>query len=53
MEIWEHIYEFKSEASSNVVDVYIGYLRKKIDKDAKLPLLRTVRGQGYVLGGKL
>ncbi len=52
-EIWEHIYEFKSEASSNVVDVYIGYLRKKIDKNAKSPLLRTVRGQGYVLGGKL
>jgi DNA-binding response OmpR family regulator len=52
-DIWEHIYEFKSEASSNVVDVYIGYLRKKIDKDTKSPMLRTVRGQGYVLGGKL
>ena len=50
MDIWEHIYEFKSEASSNVVDVYVGYLRKKIDKDAKLPLLRTARGQGYILG---
>lgn len=49
-DIWEHIYEFNSEASSNVVDVYIGYLRKKIDKDAKSPLLRTVRGQGYILG---
>ena len=50
MDIWEHIYEFKSEASSNVVDVYVGYLRKKIDKDAKSPLLRTARGQGYILG---
>jgi DNA-binding response OmpR family regulator len=49
-DIWEHIYEFDSVASSNVVDVYIGYLRKKIDKDAKSPLLRTVRGQGYILG---
>jgi DNA-binding response OmpR family regulator len=49
-DIWEHIYEFKSEASSNVVDVYVGYLRKKIDKDTKSPLLRTIRGQGYILG---
>lgn len=49
-DIWEHVYEFNSEASSNVVDVYVGYLRKKIDSDAKLPLLRTVRGQGYILG---
>jgi DNA-binding response OmpR family regulator len=48
-EIWEHIYEFKSEASSNVVDVYIGYLRKKIEKKNKSPILQTVRGQGYIL----
>jgi DNA-binding response OmpR family regulator len=48
-DIWEHIYEFKSEASSNVVDVYIGYLRKKIEKKNKPPLLQTVRGQGYIL----
>jgi len=49
-DIWEHIYEFNSEASSNVVDVYIGYLRKKIEKESTPPLLRTVRGQGYILG---
>jgi DNA-binding response OmpR family regulator len=49
-DIWEHVYEFNSEASSNVVDVYIGYLRKKIEKEAEPPLLRTVRGQGYILG---
>jgi DNA-binding response OmpR family regulator len=49
-DIWEHVYEFNSEASSNVVDVYIGYLRKKIEKEANPPLLRTVRGQGYILG---
>ena len=30
-EIWEHVYDFAAEPSSNVVDVYIGYLRKKID----------------------
>lgn len=49
-DIWEHIYEFNSEASSNVVDVYIGYLRKKIEKESEPPLLRTIRGQGYILG---
>lgn len=49
-DIWEHIYEFNSEASSNVVDVYIGYLRKKIEKNNQSPLLRTVRGQGYIIG---
>ena len=48
-DIWEHVYEFNSEASSNVVDVYIGYLRKKIERDGK-PLLHAVRGQGYMLG---
>ncbi len=49
-DIWEHIYEFNSEASSNVVDVYMGYLRKKIEKNSMPTLLRTVRGQGYILG---
>jgi DNA-binding response OmpR family regulator len=32
------------------VDVYVGYLRKKIEKESKPPLLRTIRGQGYILG---
>ena len=49
-DIWEHVYEFKSDASSNVVDVYIGYLRKKIEKNGTPPLIQTVRGQGYILG---
>ncbi len=49
-DIWEHVYDFNSEASSNVVDVYIGYLRKKIEKETRHPLIRTVWGQGYVLG---
>ncbi|MCA8910649.1 MAG: response regulator transcription factor [Planctomycetes bacterium] len=46
-EIWEHVYDFHSDASSNVVDVYIGYLRKKLKRK---DLIRTRRGQGYVLG---
>ena len=32
-DIWEHVYDFNSTASSNVVDVYVGYLRKKIETD--------------------
>jgi DNA-binding response OmpR family regulator len=49
-DIWEHVYEFHSEADSNVVDVYIGYLRKKLDTSGKPPLIQTVRGRGYSLG---
>jgi DNA-binding response OmpR family regulator len=52
-DIWEHIYEFDSSASSNVVDVYIGYLRKKIERPAKPALIHTVRGRGYVIGARL
>ena len=50
-DIWEHLYEFNSEADSNVVDVYIGYLRKKLERPGKTPLIHTVRGRGYMLGG--
>jgi len=49
-DIWEHVYEFKSIASSNVVDVYIGYLRKKIERPGRPALIHTIRGRGYVLG---
>lgn len=49
-EIWEHLYEFNSQAQSNVVDVYIGYLRKKLDRPGLTPLIHTRRGQGYWLG---
>ncbi len=51
-DIWEHVYEFNSAASSNVVDVYIGYLRKKIEQAGKPLLIHTVRGRGYFLGGQ-
>jgi DNA-binding response OmpR family regulator len=49
-DIWEHVYEFNSEADSNVVDVYIGYLRKKLERPGKSPLIHTLRGRGYSLG---
>ncbi|MBN2137626.1 MAG: response regulator transcription factor [Sedimentisphaerales bacterium] len=48
-DIWEHLYEFTSSASSNVVDVYIGYLRKKLDEVGKPSLIKTIRGKGYTL----
>jgi two-component system, OmpR family, copper resistance phosphate regulon response regulator CusR len=49
-DIWEHVYEFDSEADSNVVDVYIGYLRRKIERPGRRSLIHTVRGRGYSLG---
>ncbi len=48
-EIVEHIYSEDSDMDSNVVDVYINYLRNKIDKDFKKKLIHTVRGAGYIL----
>jgi two-component system OmpR family response regulator len=50
-DIWEHVYEFNDEADSNVVDVYIGYLRKKIERPGQPALIHTVRGVGYSLRG--
>jgi DNA-binding response OmpR family regulator len=51
-DIWEHIYEFNSDADSNVVDVYIGYLRKKLERPGAPPLIHTLRGRGYSLGAE-
>ena len=47
--IEEHIWNFDYEGGTNVIDVYIRYLRKKIDDDYTPKLLHTVRGVGYVL----
>ena len=49
-DIWEHVYEFNSSATSNVVDVYVGYLRKKMHRNNQTKLIHTVRGRGYMLG---
>ena len=49
-EIWEHIYDFASETQSNVVDVYIGYLRRKLEARGQPRLIHTRRGEGYMLG---
>jgi DNA-binding response OmpR family regulator len=48
-EIWQHLWDQHDEVSSNVVDVYIGYLRQKLDKDFDTKLIHTRRGQGYML----
>lgn len=48
--IWEHLYDEEDESTSNVVDVYIRYLRLKIDKGFGAPLIQTRWGEGYLLG---
>jgi heavy metal response regulator len=48
-QIAEHIWNFDFVSDSNVVDVYIGYLRRKIDKGTAQPLIHTIRGAGYRL----
>ncbi|HEV3261212.1 MAG TPA: response regulator transcription factor [Gemmataceae bacterium] len=49
--IWEHLYDEDDENQSNVVDVYIRYLRNKIDKGFDPPLILTRWGEGYLLRG--
>jgi DNA-binding response OmpR family regulator len=46
-QIAEHVWNFDSYNESNVVDVYIGYLRRKIDGGGTPSLIQTVRGVGY------
>lgn len=50
--IIEHVWKLSPDTISNVVDVYINYLRKKIDEGSVLPLIHTLRGAGYVMGLK-
>jgi DNA-binding response OmpR family regulator len=47
MEIWEHIYDANADQSSNTVDVYVGYLRKKLKNKENIELIHTYRGVGY------
>ena len=47
--IEDHIWNYDYEGGTNVVDVYISYLRKKIDDGHANKLIHTVRGRGYVL----
>ena len=47
--ITEHVWNEDFDSFTNVVDVYINYLRNKIDKGFKKPLIHSIRGSGYVL----
>ena len=47
--ISEHVWDINFETFTNVIDVYINYLRNKIDTGHKKKLIHTVRGRGYVL----
>ena len=46
-ELTNHIYEQDFERDSNVIEVFIGRLRRKLDPDGRLGIIRTLRGQGY------
>lgn len=48
-ELTEHIYDSDFDLDSNIIDVYINYLRNKIDRDYDRKLIHTVRGAGYIL----
>jgi DNA-binding response OmpR family regulator len=48
--IIEHVWKLSPDTMTNVVDVYVNYLRKKIDEGAKVKLIRTIRGVGYEFG---
>jgi heavy metal response regulator len=47
--ISEHVWDVNFDTFTNIIDVYISYLRRKIDAGHKKPLIHTLRGHGYVL----
>jgi len=48
-ELLEHLYDYNWEKFSNVIEVYISGLRRKLDDGSERQLIHTVRGQGYIL----
>jgi DNA-binding response OmpR family regulator len=48
-QIAEHVWDYDMVSMSNVIDVYVGYLRRKLGDESEPRLLRTVRGTGYQL----
>src|SRR5438105_2158487 len=48
-QLLDAVWGFDFGASSNVVDVYVGYLRQKLEQGGRPRLLQTVRGVGYIL----
>lgn len=51
-DLWEHLYAFDSEAASNVVDVLVCSLRKKLGPQSPQDLIRTRRGEGYMIAAR-
>src|SRR5579862_4391946 len=49
MQIVENVWHLSFDTMTNIVDVYINYLRKKVDADWERKLIRTIRGVGYQL----
>jgi len=49
-QILDHLWGYDFATDSNLVDVYVAYLRRKVDKGHDRKLIRTVRGVGYALG---
>ena len=49
--ISEHVWDYHFDSMTNVIDVYMNYLRKKIDKDFDMKLIHTIRGVGYMIKG--
>lgn len=45
----EHVWDYNFDPQTNVIDVHISRLRGKIDKDFESPIIRTVRGAGYII----
>jgi two-component system response regulator PhoP len=52
-EMVEHIYDQDFDLDSNVIEVFVGRLRRKMDKDNKLKPIETLRGRGYRLNVNL
>ena len=48
-QLYDHVWDYQGGLDSNLVPVYIGYLRGKIDRGEEKKLIQTVRGFGYVL----
>jgi two-component system, OmpR family, response regulator len=48
-QLLDHVWDENYEGSTNIVDVYVGYLRKKLEKPFGRGLIRTIRGVGFVL----
>ena len=48
--IAQHVWAIDFDSETNIIDVYVGYLRRKVDGEGERRLLHTIRGAGYMLG---